>query len=149
MLLGKILADDADEIHGRETGCGDGAVGGGAAEEVFVFGELGFDVIQPNGSNDKNGHKPRTMGKRDAAIQKIIPRIFGSPDAEREGAIRRVGSSRCSGVLRRGRASGVGGWCRTRRRDSGCRRPRLRWRAPSLWRSVRWIVRLRAFGFVR
>ena len=76
VLLREILADDADEAYRRETRCGNGAVGSGAAEEVFVFGELSFDVIQPDGANDKNGHRLRTMGKWDAAIQKIIRRFF-------------------------------------------------------------------------
>jgi hypothetical protein len=46
------------------------AVGGGTAKEVFVFGELGFDVIQRDRANDKNGHRRRTMGSRPSLIQK-------------------------------------------------------------------------------
>ena len=78
MLLREILADDADEADGREVRCGNGAVGSGATEEIFVFGELGFDVIQRDGANDENGHRGGTMGRGGASIQKIIPRFWGS-----------------------------------------------------------------------
>ena len=78
MFLREILADDANEADGREIRCGDGAVGSGATEEIFVFGELGFDVIQRDGANDENGHRGGTMGRGGASIQKIIPRFWGS-----------------------------------------------------------------------
>jgi hypothetical protein len=38
-----------------------------------VLGELRFDVIQPNGTNDKNGHRRKTMRFAGQAFQQKIP----------------------------------------------------------------------------
>ena len=61
VLFGKIFSHDANKFDGAEIRCGDGPVGGRAAEEVFVLGELGFDIIQRDGSNNKNGHRRGRM----------------------------------------------------------------------------------------
>jgi hypothetical protein len=73
VLFGKILAHDADQIHWCEIRSGNRAVGSGPTQQVFVLGELCFDVIQPNGTNDKNGHRRETMRFAGQAFQQKIP----------------------------------------------------------------------------
>jgi hypothetical protein len=38
-----------------------------------VLSELRFDVIQPNGTNDKNGHRQETMRFAGRAFQQKMP----------------------------------------------------------------------------
>ena len=53
VLLGEIMADDADEIDGAaEEGGGEGGVGGGTTEEVLGFCGGGFDVVDGDGAAD-------------------------------------------------------------------------------------------------
>ena len=73
VLFGEILAHDADQIHWCEIRSRNRAVGSGSAQQVFVLGELRFDVIQPNGTNDKNGHRRETMRFAGQAFQQKIP----------------------------------------------------------------------------
>ena len=73
VLFGKILTHDADQIHWCEIRSGNRAVGSGATQQVFVLSELRFDVIQPNGTNDKNGHRRETMRFAGQAFQQKMP----------------------------------------------------------------------------
>ncbi|WP_208734701.1 hypothetical protein, partial [Corallococcus praedator] len=54
--LGEVIADDADHIDGAEEAGADGGVTGGAAEEVGVFFDGGFDGIERDGTYDEDGH---------------------------------------------------------------------------------------------
>jgi len=56
VLLGEILADDADQMDGRgEIGGGETGEGSGAAEEVFPFRGRGLDVVDGDGAADEDG----------------------------------------------------------------------------------------------
>ena len=56
MLLGEILADDADEMDGGgEIGGGETGKRGGAAEQVFPFRGGSFDVVDGDGAADEDG----------------------------------------------------------------------------------------------
>ena len=61
VLFRKILADDADEIHRAEIRCGNRSIRSRASKQVFLLGELCFDVIQRDRSNNKNGHRRGRM----------------------------------------------------------------------------------------
>ncbi len=53
VILGEIMADDADEIdRAAEEGGGEGGVGGGTTEEVLGFCGGGFDVVDGDGAAD-------------------------------------------------------------------------------------------------
>lgn len=56
MLLGEILADDADEMDGgSEIGGGETGERGGATEQVFPFRSRSFDVVDGDGAADEDG----------------------------------------------------------------------------------------------
>ena len=73
VLFREILTHDADQIHRTEIRSGNRTVGSGATQQVFVLSELRFDVIQPNGTNDKNGHRRETMRFAGQAFQQKMP----------------------------------------------------------------------------
>lgn len=53
MRLWEIMTDDADEVDGLgENAGGQGGVGCGTTEEVFLRVLRGFDIIQGDGSGD-------------------------------------------------------------------------------------------------
>ncbi len=52
VFTGKVLANDANEVHWAEIGGRDSSVGSGATEQVLMLGELGFDVIERDRAND-------------------------------------------------------------------------------------------------
>ena len=73
VLFREILTHDADQIHRTKIRSGNRTVGSGATQQVFVLSELRFDVIQANGTNDKNGHRRETMRFAGQAFQQKMP----------------------------------------------------------------------------
>ena len=61
MFLGEILSHNPDEVHWAEIRCGNRTIRSRAAKQVFMLGELCFDVIQRDRTNNKNGHRRGRM----------------------------------------------------------------------------------------
>ena len=64
MLLGEVMADDANEVGGgllaRSLGSGEGGKGGAAAEKVRFVSSRGFDVVDGDRAADEDfGHERR------------------------------------------------------------------------------------------
>ncbi len=56
VLLGKVFADDTDQVHRREKAGGDGGKGRRTAKKIFMLFFLSFDVVEGNGTGDKDAH---------------------------------------------------------------------------------------------
>ena len=70
MLFGPVVADDADESDaGEETG-GDREVGCGAPQHVVAAFDRRFDVINGDGTDDKQRHGVATKGSETAGKMK-------------------------------------------------------------------------------
>ena len=57
MRDGKVVTDDADEMHGlAEDARGERGIAGGAAEQIFLLILWSFDIIKGDTACDDDGH---------------------------------------------------------------------------------------------
>jgi len=96
----KVLAHDADQLHGREETGGDRGVAGRAAEQARVFAPGRFDGIEGGGADNENTHglrqgcvtlqiaaqSRRSLKRRQASVRSGASRIADTTQMRRAPA---------------------------------------------------------------